>query len=878
MSALTAKKPKPEAKPQIPETAGDQPISVPFGTCIIPGAELLDYFDYKAVPIKVRSIATLWIIAITVGYRYYLGIVWALCWGKCPQPGAGTELVAILIDGRQVWGPPAELDDEGYIINSGSVPFDQQTPGYIFKPTFFGNEKQEGGINTQFVYYKGADLGYLAIPKVRDPYWQSEVTKRDATVKLPHYRDLAYLVWYGPSFGKLPLFYGERLSGNIGNTNRLWPIAFKVRRLPEYFGGGPVESGLGTLPGASGPHCNPITALYESYVNELWGMGLNPDEVDIDSFNAAATTIWSEGLGWSYLWTNASPVIELQNEILSFVSGTVYSDRQTQKIVCKLSRPDYNVEDLDTLTNDDFITIEEYLRSGWAPTKNEVRLTFTDQSTPDFKAETAFWQELANKQQRGETNPQEITFYGCPAMDQASRLAAREGRVVSTPLAQLTGILKRVAWRYHRGYVFKFTWPEEGITDLVMRVTNVRYGTILSPGIRLSCVEDIFKAGEATFGQSVATKWTDPLVADVLQATVVVGEIPYFMQRDSLTRVFELALRPNGAHINYSGVIDGNQDIIAADFTPSGLLRDEYQQLTADFDTVGLVIDTLADGELIEAASAAQIATDGRALAVIGDPSTNAHEWIAFESATYDSGAGTVTLDNVWRGLLDTTPQTWGAGVRIWFFDGTGALFSRTLSVGQTAALKAITRTPLTSLRIDQATAHNITTVGRANRPLPPAYVLLGGDYFDEQQDTGDLEFTWLERNRLFQSEVIKQSAADVPAESGVTYEVDIYGADDVLNSTVTGLTTAEFTYENSQEISDFGGLQVKLTLKFYSVRDALRSYTPFIRRVFRVDPGSFGNGDWILPPRVLGDVHATQANPNWDQLAVITLTPEDDL
>lgn len=879
LSSLLGKKPKPEKKPDIPETSGDAPIQVPFGTCLIPGGELLDYFDYKAVPIKVRSIATLWLVPITVGYRYYLGIVWALCWGKTPQGGTangGLRLLEILIDGRSV-ATPLEIEDGSGIIVSEIGALNHQTPGYIYKPNFFGNEKQEGGIVTRFVFYTGMDFydGGLLEHLTRDAYWQQEATKRDATVKLPHYKDLAYLVWYGPSSANIDIFHGGtltagKLSGYIGNSNRLWPVAFKVKRIPICLGGGPVEAGLGTQPTISGEHANPISCLYESFINTEWGLGMSEDELDGPSFQGAAFTCWQEGLGWSYLWTNAAPVFELQQEILTFANGTVYSDRQTGKIVCKLSREDYNVDDLEHLTNDDFQEIEEFSRPGWAETKNEVRLTFTDQSKPQFPSETAYWQELANKQQRGETVAEEITYAGSPGMDQALRLAAREGRVFSTPLAQLTATVDRKCWRYHRGKVFVFDWPEEGIEGMVMRVTNVRYGTIQNPAMRIQAVEDIFKVGEATFGEGQQTVWTDPLEADVEQAEVLPGEVPYFLQKDSLVRVFELAERPNSAHQSYDGAADDNVDLVALDFAPTGLLSSEYPQLTAVYDeTETLILNNVIDPDAIEAATAAQIASEGRALAIIGDPAADTHELIAFESAVYDDDLEILTLNKVWRGLLDTTPQTHAANTKVWFLMPFAAIFARPFTTGETVTLKALTRTALTSMRVDQATGHDLVTAGRANRPLPPAYVKLGGDYLDEEQETGDLVFTWLERNRLTQTTVLKQSDATVTPESGVEYEVDVYDEDDVFSHTVTGIASATWTYTNAQEVTDFGELQSKLTLLFWSMRDGLRSTEPFIRRVFRVDPGSFDNGDWILPPQGFDFVRASVDETGWDELGV---------
>ena len=835
VSGLLANKPNAKAEKSVdmPQNDGSTPIPVIFGECLIKGATIIDYFDFKAVPIKIRNPATFFLTKITVGYKYYLGMVFGIGWGKTPQTNSGVTLHEIFIDNRSIW--------------TGTAEFNDVTPVYINKPSFFGSPKQEGGINVKIIFYNGEDTGAGVAPQTPNTYWEGQ-----RGLVMPEYQDLCYAVWQGPSQGNLPPIYGGALSGYIGNAARLWPISFRVVRQPSCFGGGTVDN-PGDTPGSIGNHANPIDCLYEVLTSTDFGAGIPAAQINTSNFGDAELTCWSEGLGFSYLWTSASPVEEMVSEILRFVDGAIYTDLQTGKIEIKLVRAE--TPSL-TFTNDDFIEIESFTRGAWEDTKNEVRVTFPDHTKVDFENSTAYWHELANRQIQGATDAVEITYQGCVSSAQANRLAARDGRVYATPLAKLSGKLDRKGWTLVPGSTFYFTWTEQGITNMAMRVANVRLGTLIDGTISINAVEDIFAAGEATYGSPATTIWTDPLAGEAVDAPFsAVGEIPYFIQRDSTPRIFGVAERPDATHIAYDGAIDGETDSLNADFAPSGTLQAALDQLSGtDYDTTGFIVESMTDPDVIEAGSAATIANEGAGLAIIGSPSSLTHEFIAFESVT-DNEDGTVTLDNVWRGLMDTPPRDHAAGTRVWFFSGTFAPFFKALSSGATVRFEALTRTMRDQLTTDEATNNDITIASRALRPLPPYYVLLGGSYTNERQDTGDVVLTWREHSRLTQTQIIKQSGTTTAAESGVTYELDIYGEDGTtLLRNVTGLSSPTYTYTNANELSDTGAasLQLRLLFKMYSKRDGYRSLYPWERNVYRVDPAEFDsavlhNGDYVI-------------------------------
>lgn len=80
----------------------------------------------------------------------------------------------------------------------------------------------------------------------------------------------------------------------------------------------------------------------------------------------------------------------------------------------------------------------------------------------------------------------------------ASRVALGDLKQLSVPLAKATLIANRQASNLNIGEVFKLTWPELGIAQLVMRVVRVSYGT-LTGRVRIECVEDIFGLPSASY-------------------------------------------------------------------------------------------------------------------------------------------------------------------------------------------------------------------------------------------------------------------------------------------------------------------------------------------------------------------------------------------
>src|SRR3990172_492825 len=313
-------KPKKEDQPKLPSHDGSKAIPVIFGECLITDSFLLDYLDFRVEPIKIRNPATFFITTVTTGYRYFLGIIFGLGWAQgAAQDSNNPQLKAITIDNREIYFAALHAPT---------------APGYldvdINKPSWFGAEKAEGGVVARVRYYDGSDPnGLSGFFKDPDSYWEAQ-----RALTMPDYKHLAYAVWNGPSSG---VSLGGRRSGYIGNSTRLWPIGFKLVRLPGYLGTAGTRN-IGDAGSSSGDHSNPIECLYEVLTDTDYGAGIATSAIDSATFVTAINAVWAEGLAFSYLWNTAAPVEDMVLEILRHVDGVIWTDMQTGKIKVKLAR------------------------------------------------------------------------------------------------------------------------------------------------------------------------------------------------------------------------------------------------------------------------------------------------------------------------------------------------------------------------------------------------------------------------------------------------------------------------------------------------------------------------------------------------------------
>lgn len=595
------------------------------------------------------------------------------------------------------------------------------------------------------------------------------------------------------------------------NSPYLRAPRFKVRRAPK---------GLNPSIAMIGNDANPVHHLFEIYTNPDWGMGGSPSLIDTVSFEQAAQTIYDEQMGISYTWTGQTEIENIAAEILDHIQATVFTHPRTGLMTIRLLRDDFNPDDLLVITPDN-ANLSNLQRKTWGEIANEVVVTFTN---PDNQQdETVTVHNLAAiAMQGGEINSTGRNYYMFRNRDLAARVAERDLRAVSQPLASCEVRMNRTGWDITPGLPVKLSWPEKGVESLVMRVGKVNYGRPGDGAVRFSLSEDIFSLPRAEYVVAPPTSFdppeTDPSAIEnfTIETAPLYVTLPALSLSDPdnlvypevITMIaaapdaldeygFELIVKQvqaNGSTVNVSA---GTRN-----FLPSATLAD--------------AINAEAETEITEFSNPSGSTPLAGSLLLIGG-SGEADSEIALVYEVTETGW------TLYRGVLDTTPKAWAAGTRIWVIGGETPFVDQTVRAsGEDAIYRLLTKTARGTLAYEDATDETLTLTARPHLPLRPANVKVGSDGFGPVDATGlsSVSVTWANRNRETEtSQILGWDAASATPETGQTTSIILLDDEGAEITAIDGLTGTSY----SLALSAFGA-ETSGRVRVVSKRDGLTS------------------------------------------------------
>lgn len=594
------------------------------------------------------------------------------------------------------------------------------------------------------------------------------------------------------------IFVGRALPDGAESRTAYWPL----------ISGGEFDS-------------NPAHVIFEALQNSEWGMGHSETSIDRASFEAAATVLFDERLGISFIWTKQSTVETLINEILDHIEAVFYCSPRTGLLTLKLIRDDYSITGLPVFTPDNCV-ITDFARKLWGETINEVVVSFTNPTNEETETVTA--QDLANIEVQGGPISDSRNFYMVRVKEIAAMLAQRELRKSSTPLASGNIEADRGAWDLLPGDVLILNSPEDGINSIIMRVYGVDYGKPGDSRVRAQLTEDIYSLPTADYTIPPDSQWEDTKEAPSPADETLVLTLPYF---------FVVNLLPPDA---LSGL--DHPEVFA------GILAAEEGQDTSEFELYGPMSTTLGtEPGMLGTKSIASYAELSEDI----DPATTTI-FPAFTDRTQGPGPvvggfiyieGTTESDceiclvtgvtsttvTARRGVLDTIPRAWPADSPIWFVTGGQVIDDDEVrSEGETVDYKVLIRTSLGLLSPTQAPTVSYTLTDRPWLPLRPANVLVNSDDgFAGRVDcigVDPIPVTWSRRNRETEDAIVLAwDAGDVTPEAGQTTTVTLTDLSGSVLHTYSGLAGT------SQDVdpADFAG-EIRGFIVVSSVRDGLGS------------------------------------------------------
>lgn len=778
--------PKPEIEDARPKGLGDfnfpsategRQIPVVWGTVEVKGPNVIWFGDLRVKEIKEKVKTGLFSSdKVTVGFRYFVGMDMAICYGQVDalrRIKVGTETAVA----AGTYASPGAAGGTAIVIN---------------KPSLFGGEKKGGGLNGTLRFYNGYSN------QTQNSYL---VSKLGASA-VPGYVDLCHAVWE---------------QGEIGESENIEPWAFEVSRWPN-------QLGLTSNRHKIGEDANPACVLYEILTDEVYGLDVDPGDIDTASFVAAGNTLSTEANGFSYVLDRTQAARDVIKEVLRQIDGLIYQDPGSGKHVLKLMRADFDPMTLPQFDETNVLAVENYSRASWSQTQNNVEIQYADRAK-DYVQTSARAQDLANVRiLDGQQVLSQMSFPGVKTGALANTIAARELRQLSYPLAKARLTATREAASLKPGDVIKWSWQRYGVSNLVMRVTNVGLGDLVDGRVTIDCFEDVFSLGTAIFDPAAPTNWS-PIANLPTAATIeLVRSLPYWFVLvdpasggEPVERTMSLVARPTGVCVSYdvwtntgpSGAYERVSE--STPFTPTATLVNAYAEDTADVDTaVEIIVQSVVDAEDIAGASAADIETFGLGLALIQGATALEDEIIGFEGFT-DLGGGQYRLETVHRGLLDTLPRAHSAGARIWFFSGVAGVSSlRFFDPAQTVSgIKHRTQTTNRDLDLADAATLSNTFNRRTTRLLPPGGATFNSArYPNPRIDEGDVTVAWKHRHRL-DPKILDQNDPDstLGLESGGEYRLvfkELPSGSTIRTQVQTGTS---YTYTRAQQTTDNGGV-----------------------------------------------------------------------
>lgn len=708
---------------------------------------------------------------VTVGFRYLLGVHFILCHGPV------DEFREIEAGGRTAYRA-----DPGDITDNTRLEIDEEE--------LFGGEDREGGVEGELDVEFGGD------DQQPNDYLQSVI---DGPV--PAHR------------GVLGVVLRQMYIG--ANNPYLKEWAFKVKRCITRDDG---EDPWYPQRAEIGDDMNPAHILVEVLTNQRWGMGEPLDEIDQDSFEDAADQLHSEEFGLSFLWNYRQSANDFIRMVLDHIDAALYTDPESGKWTLKLIRGDYDRESLPLFDESDIIELDSFSRSGEGENPNELTLQFKDQSAGKDRSVTVH--DVASLQRQGSRIATEVKMPGITREDLAIRVASRELQQRSIPLGKCRVVGNRRFGQLRPGDAVRIKWTPAGIDDVVMRVGEIDYGTLVDGSVSVELIEDVFGREDAIYSDTGGSQWESPNRQPDDAPAVIPEEAPYYLVSREILRGFGedsesltegagfltvMARKPSPDAMDYRVQIDagaGYQDAGRGGFGASGyLLEDLPAEVTS---TVNLE------------------APMGLRRAQPGDLGIVDGEWVVVRDV--DAAVGQVTVD---RGVLDTTPARHAAGEPLIIRSGSGYLRVQEFADGESLEVKVLPQTGRGRLDPDSATAHGAEMDQRLWRPYPPGNLQVAGEHYPDSVATTGLEATWSHRDRKEQtgSDIVPQDEGDIGPEPGVEYLLEVVDLEssDVLDS----LTTSGTSYEDQghQATTTSESAPWHIAVRVSSQRDGLTSW-----------------------------------------------------
>ena len=680
--------------------------------------------------------------SVTTGYRYFMGLHFGFCTGPV------DALTKIRVGERDAWSGNATANVD-IAIDAANL---------------FGGEQKEGGIKGTFSLMMG-DAAQTA---------NAYLTAQQGSPQ-PAYRGILTGVYRGLVACNNPYV-------------KSWEI--RVRRiLAGWSTGAAWYSAKASIVIGSITAANPAHIIYECLTNSNWGLGYPVGQLDNASFTSAADAFYAEGLGLCLAWTQQDSILNFVQVILDHAGAALSENPITGQFQLRAIRQDYVAASLPLFSDatGNIIRMNQIDRSSFTEAVNEIVVAYVDATTGKDASITV--QNLASVQNIGAVVSQSRDYPGIPTAALAARLAVRDVKATSSGLARVSFVANRDGYAIAPGDAIQLTWTPSGISQMVLRVARIDYGTLQDGEIKIEAVEDVFGLPSTVYAGAPSIAWTEPdttpqpaaanltLEADYRSLRIILGAADSAALTSVSAYVLAGAAKPSTAY-SYNFTIDSRAG--SASYVSRSAVGDWMPVVTLDSSITATTTSLVVTGDLslVLAGTAAMLGTGATA-----------------EIVRIDSVTGQTLV--VGRGCVDTTPRAWAAATVLWSFEDYALSDQEEYVSGETVSVRYITQSPQGALAAGSAPVGTVTMTGRQARPYPPGRPLLNGVAYPATI-TGATTISWAHRDRVGQVEkLIDATDSSYGPEAGTTYSLRIYGTANAVIKSVDGITTTSYVWSD---------------------------------------------------------------------------------
>jgi len=761
--ALLAPKPKIEnAKKQnldptlLPRASESDPIPHIFGRVRLRGPNCIYYGFFHAEPVKkkVPSIKFWKKKKVIVSYKYYITMDLALC-----------------------SGPNVRLHK---VISDKKVLYNQTKTGSNYSLTL----KRGEDFNANCQFYDGS------FNQSANAYINSKLATLPANAttglkpRVPSYNGISHIVMKDAFIGEFP---------------QMADLSFELSRYSN-----PLGLSNSVNVSSDGYDMNIVSIMYEIMTDSWNGINNSATDIDIPSFKAAAIKTAAENNFGSLIVSAPSTGSEVIKELLRQIDAVMYQDPTTGKIVLKLIRNDYDLDNAQIMDESNITFIQSFSSSSLINKYNQIRVKYTKRDK-NYEEGFASLQNPSNINTQRRLVTLDIGFPACYNKRLANVLCAREMSQLSHSLYSVVMETNRQGSSLLPGDVFIMNWDDYGISNLVMRVKSVNLGRLQDNRVTIEAVQDRFASDAIVFDNFDEESTVDEAINLTPQDSTSnrVWELPrnFIKQDDDLSVLtfpassfgaaffavpansYHTSLRTTTSTSNFT-TSQLSSDFFS--FPPTAKLKGNLPIGFANKDKViaALPIIDLALGDYTLDLYSLQDIRDSGGFFLIGN------ELFAYEDASID-GNGNAILLRVHRAMSDTVSEAHSANDRIWFFDDTTAFSNSYIPSAATRKFRFISRTPSSAQSPADAPVVAFNGTRRREKPLPPDYITVNGFRAISSggvNSSASMTVAWRRRNND-NPQFYLFNDPDDPQEAGTTYTVSWVFKNTVGASVSTGST-----------------------------------------------------------------------------------------